>query len=128
VGRDSRAPADRSLVKKTKGGMTVRVRVVTPITTPGLSTAADFVPYARADTEMTQTDLDRGPASIESYFDEALALPDTIAKVLEAANDGVDATLIDCMGDPGLQASREVTSMLVLGPAQTSMHVAALLA
>lgn len=106
----------------------MRVHVVTPVTTTGLSQAADFAPFARPDTEVTHTVLDTGPASIESYFDEALAQPGTIAKILQAESDGADVALIDCMGDPALQASREASSMLVLGPAQTSMYVAALLA
>ena len=40
----------------------------------------------------------------------------------------MDAVVIDCMGDPALGAAREATSIPVLGPAQTSMHLAALLA
>jgi allantoin racemase len=106
----------------------VQIRVVTPITTPGFTTARDFDPYARADAEVSVVSLDAGPASIESHFDEALALPDTLAKIVEAEREGVDAVVIDCMGDPALGAAREATSIAVLGPAQTSMHLAALLA
>lgn len=105
----------------------MQIRVVTPIITEGFTDAADFEPVARGDVEVSHTNLDRGPASIESEFDEALAIPDTIAKIVEAEADGVDAVVIDCMGDPGMNAGREATSMLVLGPAQTSMHVAAML-
>jgi allantoin racemase len=108
--------------------MRMRIHVVTPVTTKGITTASDFESVARADTEVGHSVLDTGPASIESAFDEAIALPDTIAKILEAERDGADAVVIDCMGDPGMGAGREVTSIPVLGPAQTSMHVAALLA
>lgn len=106
----------------------MHVRVVTPIITEGFTEAADFEPHARPDVVVSQTNLDTGPASIESEFDEALALPDTISKIVQAERDGVDAVVIDCMGDPGMNASREATSLLVLGPAQTAMHLAALLA
>jgi allantoin racemase len=105
----------------------MHIRVVTPITTSGFTSASDFEPLARPDTTVTQTELDVGPASIESAFDEALALPDTIAKILQAEQEGVDAVVVDCFGDPGVDAGREATEMLVLGPAQTSMHLAALL-
>lgn len=105
----------------------MKIRVVTPITTPGFTEAADFEPLARPDTEVSQTNIDLGPASIESAFDEMLAVPDTVAKIMQAEREGVDAVVIDCMGDPGMDAGREATSLLVLGPAQTSMHVAALL-
>ncbi|HEY0339697.1 MAG TPA: aspartate/glutamate racemase family protein, partial [Steroidobacteraceae bacterium] len=35
--------------------------------------------------------------------------------------------VIDCMGDPGLAACREAVRIPVLGPCQTSIHVAAML-
>jgi allantoin racemase len=106
----------------------MRVHVVTPITTRGITKASDFEPIARVDTHVGHSELDMGPASIESEFDEAIALPDTIAKILQAERDGADAVVIDCMGDPCMGAGREVTSIPVLGPAHTAMHVAALLA
>jgi allantoin racemase len=106
----------------------MRVHVVTPITTHGFTKQEDFESISRADNEATHSELDTGPASIESEFDEALALPDTIAKILEAERSGADAIVIDCMGDPGMNAGREVTDIPVLGPCHTSMHVAALLA
>lgn len=105
----------------------MRIRVVTPITTSGFTSASDFEPLARPDTEVSHVDIETGPASIESYFDEALAVPDTVAKIVDAERDGCDAVVIDCMGDPGMDAGREATSLLVLGPAQTAMHLAALL-
>lgn len=105
----------------------MQIRVVTPISTPGFTEASDFIPFARPDVEVSHVSIDEGPASIESYFDEAFALPDTIAKIMQAERDGVDAVVIDCMGDPGMDAGREATSMLVLGPAQTAMHLAAML-
>lgn len=106
----------------------MKVRVVTPITTPGFTCADDFQPLARADCEVSHAQIERGPASIESEFDEMLAIPDTVAKILEAERDGVDAVVIDCMGDPGLAPGREAVDMLVLGPCQAALHVASLLA
>jgi allantoin racemase len=106
----------------------MKVRVVTPIITEGFTEAADFQPSARADVLVSHTQIETGPASIESEFDEAYAIPDTISRIVQAEREGVDAVVIDCMGDPGMNAGREATSMLVLGPAQTGMHLAALLA
>jgi allantoin racemase len=105
----------------------MHIRVVTPVTTRGFTAASDFEPFARADTVVSHTEIDVGPASIESAFDEALALPDTIAKIVQAEQQGVDAIVIDCFGDPAVDAGREVTSIPVLGVAQTAMHLAALL-
>jgi allantoin racemase len=106
----------------------MQIRIVTPITTPGFTLAEDFQPLARWDTEVSCVGLDRGPASIESEFDEALAVPDTIAKIMEAEQEGIDAVVIDCMGDPGLEPAREVVNIPVVGAAQASMHLASMLA
>jgi allantoin racemase len=107
----------------------VRIRVVAPvIATPLVPVVFDeYRAAARADTDMSLATLDRGPASIESRFDEALAVPDVVAKVLAAEQDGIDAAIIDCMGDPGLEAARERVSIPVIGPAEASMHVACML-
>lgn len=105
----------------------MHIHVVAPVTTPGLSTAEHFTPYARPGTEVTVSIIDDGPASIESHFDEVLAVPGILLEVARADAAGADALLIDCMGDPGLSAAREISPNLVMGPAQTSMHVAAML-
>lgn len=35
-----------------------------------------------------------------------MSVPDTILRIVEAERDGVDAVVIDCMGDPGRRARR----------------------
>lgn len=71
--------------------------------------------------------IDRGPGSIESEYEAAMSVPDTVLRIIEAEREGVDAVIIDCMGDPGLRAARETVRIPVLGPCQTAMHVAAML-
>lgn len=105
----------------------INIRVVTPITTAGFSTAEGFREYVDPTTNLSQKTIEHGPASIENEFDEMLAIPDTVAKIIEAERDGVDAVVIDCMGDPGLKAGREAVAIPVLGPCETSMHIAAML-
>lgn len=106
----------------------MKVDIVVPVTTPGLSVVEDFQPYARADNEVRLALIEEGPSSIESHYDEVLAMPEIVRKAMEAKRNGSDAVVIDCAGDPGLSAAREITSMLVIGPAQASMHVASMLA
>lgn len=106
----------------------MKIRIITPITTTGFTEAAHFEPFARVDCEVSQANITRGPASIESEFEEALAAPDTVAKIVEAERDGIDAVVIDCMGDPGLEPAREMVGIPVIGAAQASMHLAAMLA
>ncbi len=105
----------------------INIRVVTPITTTGFSSEEGFREYVDSTTVLSQRTIEHGPASIENEFDEMLAIPDTVAKIIEAECDGVDAAVIDCMGDPGLKAGREAVAIPVLGPCETSMHIAAML-
>lgn len=107
----------------------MRIRAVTPIITEsfGPMIIEEFTRVARPDTEISNVFLDSGPASLESAYDEAVAVPDTVAKVRQAEREGVDAVIINCMGDPGLDAAREVASIPVIGPCEASMHVAAML-
>ena len=107
--------------------MPTHVRIITPIVVEGVRTLDDIRALESADLKVTHSLIDLGPASIESEFDEALCVPGLLAKAIEAENEGVDAVVIDCMGDPGLKAAREVLSIPVLGPAETCMHLAAML-
>ena len=104
------------------------IHIVTPIITQGIRSLDDVAPLAEAyGIEFRHSLLDKGPSSIESEYDEALAVPDTIVKCVEAEKAGADAVVIDCMGDPGVKPSREMVSIPVLGPGETSMHAAAML-
>lgn len=81
--------------------------------------------FAAPGTQVDICDVPRGPASIESMFEEYVSIPATAERVLQAAADGYDAVIIGCFGDPGVDAYRELTAMLVVGPAQVSFHAAA---
>jgi allantoin racemase len=108
----------------------MRIRVVIPSITEEFEALGleQYSPGARPGTEISVTLLDTGPASIESRYDEAVAVPGIVRKVVEAEKDGVDAVIIDCMADPGVVAAREMVSIPVIGPAETAMHVASMLA
>ena len=90
-------------------------------------TRRTYTHAARAGTQISVVSLDWGTASIECYRDEALAVPGILAKAVQAEQEGADGVIIDCMDDPGLDAARELVSIPVVGPAQASMHLAALL-
>lgn len=108
----------------------MKIRVIVPVTTKAFVTATDraYRAAARPDTVISTLGVERGPASIECDYEEALAVPDVLIKVREAAQEGADAVVIDCMIDPGLDAARELVSIPVVGPAQASFHLAAMLA
>jgi allantoin racemase len=106
-----------------------RIRIVVPVTTESFAANSrrQYSLAARRDTDLSVVHLDRGPASIESVYELALAAPDTIAKIVEAERDGVNAVVCDCMGDTGVEGARELVSIPVIGPGETSMHMAAML-
>ena len=104
-----------------------RIRIVTPVTGEGLGDAdfARSLSDARTDVDLVQ--IEHGPASIECEFEHAIAVPDTVRLVVEAEREGIDAVVVDCMADPGVRPARELVRIPVLGPAETSFHLACLL-
>jgi allantoin racemase len=107
--------------------LTINIRVVTPITTSEWRTETDAAALASEGVSVNFVGIDTGPASIECEYEIMLAQPGTIAKIVEAEKEGMDAVVIDCMGDPGVLGGRECVSIPVLGPMQTAMGVAAMM-
>jgi allantoin racemase len=107
----------------------MKIRAVTPVITEsfGPMILEEFRRVARPDTEISNVFLKSGPASVESAYDESMAVPDVIDRVREAEAEDMDAVIINCFGDPGLDAAREVVSIPVVGPCEASMHLAAML-
>lgn len=68
--------------------------------------------------------LEKGPKSIECEYDVALATSHVVEEVVEAEKNGFDAVIINCFDDPGLHASRERVSILVMGIGETSIITA----
>ena len=93
--RSVHAPGKAGLMKKT------RIELITPIITEGIRTLEEVEPFMRPDLTITQSLIAQGPASIESEFDEAISVPYTIRRAIDAEKEGANAIIIDCMGDPG---------------------------
>lgn len=102
------------------------VRIVTPVVDPGYPEAY-LAPLRRDGFRVTQVQIERGPCSLESEFEESIAVPDTLERIVAAEREGVDAVVIDCMRDPGLGSARELVSIPVVGVAEATMHVASML-
>ncbi len=64
------------------------------------------------------------PPSIEGGADEALAVPSMLGEIRKAESQGVDAYVIACFDDPGLNAAREVATGPVIGICQAAIQVA----
>ncbi len=72
--------------------------------------------------------IDKGTASIEGSYDEALNVPYILKNVKCAEKNGYDAVVLDCFGDPGLDAAREAVEIPVIGANQAAIHMASQLA
>jgi len=81
--------------------------------------------WAFEGTKVTVVDVSNGPVSIESAYEEALAVPATVEKIVQCEKDGYDAAIIGCFGDPGLEPARELVEIPVVGPCEASLLLAA---
>lgn len=78
--------------------------------------------------KLETTNIEKGTASIEGAYDEELNAPAILKKVKEAEEKGYSAVVIDCFGDPALDAARELVSIPVVGANEASCHLAAQIA
>lgn len=80
-----------------------------------------------SDTELTVVCPSGGPMAIESAYDEALCIPGVLKLVQKANTEGYDAIILACFSDPGLEACREISNILVTGIEEIGLHVAAMM-
>ena len=104
-----------------------RILIINPNTTTRMTdkVACCAKKLACADTEIVAVTSARGPASIEGYYDGALAVPGLLSAIQE--NLGFDAVIIACFDDTGLDAARCVTDKPVIGIGEAAYHVASML-
>ena len=70
-----------------------------------------------------------GPASVEGYYDGALAVPGILEAIRRAEAEGpVAAHIIACFDDPGLDAARSMAHAPVVGMCEAAILVARSLA
>lgn len=106
------------------------INVINPNTTQSMTTLIELA--ARECAGPATTIVGRtsafGPVSIEGHYDEALAAIGVLKAVAAGDQDGCDAHIIACFGDPGLLAAREITKAPVLGIAEAAMRAASFVA
>jgi allantoin racemase len=108
----------------------VKLLVVNPNTTAGMTERIGLAAraVAAAQTEITAVNPVSGPVSIEGYFDEAFAVPGMLEEILKGEKSGMDATIIACFDDTGLEAARCCATGPVIGIGEAAFHLAALIA
>jgi allantoin racemase len=106
----------------------MRILLINPNTTVSMTekVAVAARKSARAGTEILALTSNNGPSSIEGYYDQAFCVPGLIALIRE--NERVDAVVIACFDDTGLDPARCVTDVPVLGIGEAAFHVASFLA
>ena len=84
--------------------------------------------YLSDGVELTSRCAEGVPPTIESEYEEALAAPQVAKACVQAEREGFAGVFVDCFGDPGVRAARELVKIPVVGgfePAvQTAMGLA----
>ena len=108
----------------------MKLLVVNPNTTAGMTERIGLAAraVAAAQTGITAVNPTSGPISIEGYFDEAFAVPGMLEEILKGEKAGMDATVIACFDDTGLEAARCCASGPVIGIGEAAFHLASLIA
>jgi allantoin racemase len=108
----------------------MRIRIVNPNSTVSMTEkiarAARLV--AAAGTEIAAATSVEGPPSIQGYADGVLALPGLLKEIGRGEADGVDAHVIACFDDTGLDPARALAKAPVIGIGEAGYHVASLIA
>lgn len=82
--------------------------------------------FARKGTSIKVVSLKDGPSSLETFQSMVSVCP-AIIELVKSIESDYDAIMINCFGDPCVEAIREIVRVPVLGPGETSMMIASLL-
>jgi allantoin racemase len=106
----------------------LRLHIVNPNTTAAMTQSIAVAAKAAvpAGVEIVATEPDFGPASIEGFYDGAFAVPGLLARIAEAEKSGVDAHVIACFDDTGLDAARSAACAPVIGIGEAAYHAASM--
>ena len=108
----------------------MKLLVVNPNTTASMTEKiADAANRVRNPaTEIVAVTSSMGPASVEGYYDEALALPGLMLEVAKGEKAGASAAIIACFDDTGLDAARALAHIPVLGICEAALSATAFIA
>ena len=106
-----------------------RIKVIVAVSTDRWNRplAEQYAQLKDPDTELTIVNLEKGPESIEAFYDEAFAEPFVVREVEKAADEGFHGAIIYCFGNPGLYAAREAVDIPVVGIGEAAINLACIL-
>ena len=106
----------------------MKILVVNPNTTASMTKKIGIAAQAiaRPDTEIIATNSQDGPASIQGFLDVATCIPGLLAEI--SRHPDVDAIVIACFDDTGVDAVRTLVKVPVLGIGEAAYHAASMIA
>lgn len=78
--------------------------------------------------EIDVVNIEKGPESLESATDDAIAAVYIMKQVLAAEGEGCDAVVLDCAVDPVVRAARETVNIPVVAAGESAFHAAMMVA
>lgn len=108
----------------------MRLLVINPNTTASMTAKIGAAARAAATpgVEIVAVNPQDGPASIEGFYDEAFSVPGLLAEIAKGEASSVDAHIIACFDDTGLEAARCLAAAPVIGIGEAAFHMASLIA
>lgn len=104
--------------------MKMRLLDLNPIMDDSIVDDLDYIgKFLLPDTTVEIRQVENGPFTIESEFDEAHAAYEVVKVCIQAERDGFDGVFVNCFGDPGVRAAREVVNIPVFGGFEPVMHL-----
>ena len=108
----------------------MKILVVNPNTTQSMTDKAGLAAQAVANesTQIFTATSQFGPASIEGHYDGAISVPGLLAEIRRGEAEGMQAAIIACFDDTGLEAARAMAGIPVLGICESALATASFLA
>ena len=106
----------------------MRILIINPNTTAAMTHKVDEAArkVAGPGTHIQSVNPEFGPVSIEGYYDEAFSVPGLLTEIGKARD--MDAYIVACFDDTGLDAARCLAAGPVVGIGEAAFHMASLIA
>jgi allantoin racemase len=103
----------------------MKINIILPTSNPDILSQRQVVysGLARSETKVSISILDER-VPLEADPSDSFILPEILEKIVESENNGMDAVIVDCMEDPGVEEGRRLVDIPVVGPGHAAMNMA----
>lgn len=107
----------------------IRLKAIVPVATDiwNALTLEECRKYKSPHTEVDVVNLEKGPKSLECFYDITFSSFFTIQELEASESEGYDGVIIYCFGDIAIGAAKEKLDIPVVGLKESSVHMAAML-